>query len=48
MKKRFWILAGLSCIALGLYGYSQLSQSQKRYIAHIIKQVRYMPARYQV
>ncbi|MEM5773614.1 MAG: hypothetical protein AAGU05_01330 [Anaerolineaceae bacterium] len=48
MKKWGTFLAGVLAGVLLWYGWSRLSDSHKRYLIHLLKQVRYMPARYKV
>ena len=48
MKKFFWFLSGILCATGAFYLYSQMSESHKRYVTHLLKQVPYMAARYKV
>jgi hypothetical protein len=46
MKRRFWLRLTV-LIAFGLvYAYSRLSDSKKRTIAYLVRQIPYLPARY--
>jgi hypothetical protein len=48
MKKRFWLRLSI-LIGFGMvYAYSRLSDSKKRYIAYLVRQIPYLPARYSV
>ena len=45
-KRRFWFRIGIILAFLLVYGYSRLSVSKKRYIAYLLRNLPYLPARY--
>ena len=48
MKKLFWFSCGAVFGGVVVYLYSRLSESQKRYIIHLAKQIPDLAARMQV
>jgi hypothetical protein len=46
MKSVRWFIFGIAFAALLVFIYTNLSESQKRYLAHIAKQIPFLPARY--
>jgi hypothetical protein len=46
MKRPLWFKLGFILALAAVLVYSQLSESQRRYIAHLVKQIPFMPARY--
>jgi hypothetical protein len=48
MKKISWFFSGFACAAILFAFYLRLTESQKRYLNHLLKQVRYLPSRYKV
>jgi len=49
MKKcRLWLAFLLLLIVILLVGYSSLSESKKRFIVNMLRQLPYLPARYLV
>jgi hypothetical protein len=46
MKRPLWFKLGIILALVAVLVYSRMSESQRRYVAHLVKQIPYMPARY--
>jgi hypothetical protein len=46
MKRYIWFIIGVILAVLIVVTYSRLSESQKRYLAHLGRQIPYLPGRY--